>query len=54
MTETEIDPMMRKEDAPCCNAHRDYLGRQELGFCLPDCLMRKVRDARIKRARGYP
>lgn len=30
----------RKEEAPCCMARRDSLGRPPLGFCSPQCLRR--------------
>lgn len=30
----------RKEDAPCCQARLDELGRPPLGFCSPDCIRR--------------
>lgn len=31
---------MRKEDAPCCRAKRDYLGRLPIGYCGPRCQRR--------------
>lgn len=30
----------RKEDAPCCVARRDDLGRLPIGFCSPSCVRR--------------
>lgn len=30
----------RKEDAPCCVAKRDVLGRLPIGYCGPDCVRR--------------
>lgn len=30
----------RKENAPCCVARRDELGRLPIGFCSPDCVRR--------------
>lgn len=41
---------VRKEDAPCCTAHRDRLGRLPVGFCpgtkSAPCLRRVLRDVR--------
>lgn len=31
---------VRKEDAACCVARRDDLGRLPIGFCSPDCIRR--------------
>lgn len=33
----------RKEQAPCCLAHLDDLGRPVIGFCGPDCIRRPSR-----------
>lgn len=33
-------PPPRKEQAPCCMARRDALGRPPLGFCSPGCIRR--------------
>lgn len=30
----------RKEDAACCVARRDDVGRLPIGFCSPDCVRR--------------
>jgi hypothetical protein len=37
-----------RDDCPTCNAGRDELGRLPIGFCGPDCLARKARDARLR------
>lgn len=34
------DPIVTKDDAPCCNAKRDALGRLPIGYCGPDCVRR--------------
>lgn len=26
-----------KDEAACCNARRDHLGRLPIGYCSPDC-----------------
>ena len=30
----------RKENADCCNAHRDTQGRHPIGYCSPECQRR--------------
>lgn len=29
-----------KDEAPCCNARRDQLGRLPIGYCSPGCVRR--------------
>lgn len=32
--------IVRKEDAPCCAAQRDELGRLPIGYCSTTCVRR--------------
>lgn len=32
----------RKEDAECCLARRDDLGRLPIGYCSPECVRRRT------------
>lgn len=42
----------RKEDAPCCVAQKDSLGRLPIGFCGPDCIRRLERDTWLSKGRS--
>jgi hypothetical protein len=44
VSKPEMVEWSHKEDCPGCVKKRDKLGRMPIGFCGPDCLMRKVRD----------
>lgn len=35
-----LDRPSIKDEAPCCAARRDSLGRLPIGYCGPDCLRR--------------
>lgn len=37
-----VRPWISKDDAPCCQARRDDLGRPPIGYCSPDCVRRPV------------
>lgn len=34
--------VVRKEEAPCCNAKRDRDGRLPIGYCGPACVRREI------------
>lgn len=40
-TPVEGPVILTKEQAACCNAKRDHLGRLPIGYCGPDCERRR-------------
>lgn len=43
------EPPPRKENAPCCLARRDHLGRFPVGFCSAECIRRPTRHLARRR-----
>lgn len=44
VTPVDTPYRMTKEEAPCCTAQRDDLGRLPIGYCGPWCIRRSLRQ----------